>query len=1471
MNTKTLGKLHLLTLAVAKLSTILHRGRGRSIGGAAALLLALLIGWDAVAQVPPPPPPICVETNCLPPAKKKYGGKKLVAAHQQWGEKVFARPEHEGFTSWDTPPPPVVGASKTHTFGSSVRGLMSFDNGVTFTEVLLPANVRVRTTHDHMEGDTQVLLAEIEAFDIYNASPPLQIRQSPSSPSSGITTVRPVSGGYAISSFFDVYTDLSVDGGATWTPSSVAGRMELTEGSAPPFVAATDTAPPPRSLFSQPPTNWPVMFSPNVLARNFSHRQLPSQVVPPTLGQSASYGASGTIIEADISTDGGATYNRVRAQADVAVQMRHAVDAGESRFFDTEILSLNIQGGSLPPNVMLRESPTLVSAGEYIIRRRSHQGSSGFQINSYFDVNLELSTDNGQNWTPASGPVHLDIGPGPANILFVSDNPDANDNSFLPPLVGFPDDFYVIMLQNAGHNVIRFNPPAAATTLLTAAQLAAINTNDLIIVSRSINSGAWTVPQSSNWNTRVTIPLIMCSPYLVRPDGGRLGWFTGGTLPDTVPPTYVRAPDVTDPETDFLFADVAMSGDTMVDSFDEPLERNTSTINNPVVTGGKELALIGVGSPVGSRFIAEFPMGTVVRTNADILSGYRMYFSAGSREADGVPIPLGAGRDNLTPAGEKIFMRAVELALLNGQAPHDPTAPVGFQTEPASITVVEGTPVTFSVRVRGAPPRWVEWQRDQGDGTYTNVPGAATSFKTSEVRIPRARLADHGAAYRVVATNNFGIVTSQVATLTVLADTTAPTIIAARPGWTMTNIFLTFSEPVDRVTGGETFNYNLDNGLLVDGVTLDSTGTKLVIHTTLQAPGIVYTVTVNGVLDLAETANMIAENTQASFTAFVDSPGFLVSELFTGITFPVTAGNDIPTVTTNANYPHYPSITSFVNVSSNAPTSPNLDSFGGRLVGWVVPPLSGTYTFYIRGDDDTELRLNGATIAGPVVTFGQAYSAGASQPQTLNAGQAYFVEALWRDGTGGDFVQVAWTPPWSANIEAIAGAYLRTFVDGTGVSVSITAHPQGSTVFENRPAILTVSASSTPAGLLQAYQWQKGDGAGGFTNALGLQYGATFATPLLKYPDDNGSQWRAIVYVPGGSATSDVATVTVEEDVEPPQVVSVVRLNGSKTQIRVEYNEAMDSTALDAFSYALINQFTGQAVGLLDGQSIRIDDRTVILIASEPLADNGRYKLEFNGPTDLAENPVFTERRVAFLGPIVPSGAQNLAVFEAEDYDGNLSQGGSSWVFFTGIAGYSGVGAMDSTPNTGRAVNEPAHLTSAPRLDYRINFSVPGTYYVWARGYGRSGNDDSAHIGLDGASGVNYNWRFAGWGTTYSWQRTVTASPARVDVPSAGVHTFNFWMREDGIIVDKFLLTTDSAYTPTGAGPVESVRATLPPVQQRISIARSGDTVTISWPISANLQEADDLDGEWTVVATGVTSHDVQASAAKKFYRVIEP
>ncbi|MBI4004147.1 MAG: hypothetical protein HY353_03915, partial [Candidatus Omnitrophica bacterium] len=113
----------------------------------------------------------------------------------------------------------------------------------------------------------------------------------------------------------------------------------------------------------------------------------------------------------------------------------------------------------------------------------------------------------------------------------------------------------------------------------------------------------------------------------------------------------------------------------------------------------------------------------------------------------------------------------------------------------------------------------------------------------------------------------------------------------------------------------------------------------------------------------------------------------------------------------------------------------------------------------------------------------------------------------------------------------------------------------------------------------------------------------------------------------------------------------------------------------------------------------------------------------------------------------------------------------------------------------------------SPELVYHVHFSTPGTYYVWVRGYGESGNDDSIHAGIDG-TGPSSADRIEGFTTSWTWSRdTRDGVVATLKVPSAGLHTLHLWMREDGFRVDRFLLRTDSSGTaPAGIGPAESPR-----------------------------------------------------------------
>ena len=157
-------------------------------------------------------------------------------------------------------------------------------------------------------------------------------------------------------------------------------------------------------------------------------------------------------------------------------------------------------------------------------------------------------------------------------------------------------------------------------------------------------------------------------------------------------------------------------------------------------------------------------------------------------------------------------------------------------------------------------------------------------------------------------------------------------------------------------------------------------------------------------------------------------------------------------------------------------------------------------------------------------------------------------------------------------------------------------------------------------------------------------------------------------------------------------------------------------------------------------------------------------------------------------------GADGLVILEAEAFDVHVPQGGHSWTDSFPV-GFSGTGALQATPNN-RTNNNTGYITNSPRLDYEINFVKTGVHYVWIRGLGPTLSDDSLHVGLDGAASSTSE-RISNFFTSLGWSNTqIGGTVATIDVPSVGTHTLNVWMREDGTVFDKLILTTNGSYLP---------------------------------------------------------------------------
>jgi len=136
---------------------------------------------------------------------------------------------HRAFTA--NYPPPGTGQTTNETFGSKVDFKYSTDGGHTFQQFTGNANCTVKVTNMGASGSNQMYQTQMLQLDLGGGTMPtnmhLRISPNTNTPSMGQTVITPSGSNFMISSFFDIFVDLSLDGGNTWMPTSSAGDMEL--------------------------------------------------------------------------------------------------------------------------------------------------------------------------------------------------------------------------------------------------------------------------------------------------------------------------------------------------------------------------------------------------------------------------------------------------------------------------------------------------------------------------------------------------------------------------------------------------------------------------------------------------------------------------------------------------------------------------------------------------------------------------------------------------------------------------------------------------------------------------------------------------------------------------------------------------------------------------------------------------------------------------------------------------------------------------------------------------------------------------------------------------------------------------------------------------------------------------------------------------------------------------------------------
>lgn len=326
--------------------------------------------------------------------------------------------------------------------------------------------------------------------------------------------------------------------------------------------------------------------------------------------------------------------------------------------------------------------------------------------------------------------------------------------------------------------------------------------------------------------------------------------------------------------------------------------------------------------------------------------------------------------------------------------------PVVIVQQPADLSVPEMGAGAFVLGVQGAPPYQIQWYKNEEP-----IPGA----NQLTLGISAASYADNGARYRAEVANLFSVATSAEATLTVAPDLVPPLLSAAVGSPTWDEVTLKFDSALEPGSAENPANYLISGGVSVTGARLLADQARVLLTTSPQTPGAVYTVTVNHVTDTSYFHNPIAPNTQGNFTAWIESRNFLLQEMWSNL-----PGNHVADLTSNPRFPADPDWQGALwgleayNLTGGV-------GYGQRLSGWLLPPTTGNYVFamtsssaaefYLSTDDTPAQKIKIAENLYPI-TFG-AYQD--SLPEIPDAAvltpETAFVEAEDFDYGHGQYVQ----------------------------------------------------------------------------------------------------------------------------------------------------------------------------------------------------------------------------------------------------------------------------------------------------------------------------------------------------------------------------------------------------------------------------------------------------------------------------------
>lgn len=216
------------------------------------------------------------------------------------------------------------------------------------------------------------------------------------------------------------------------------------------------------------------------------------------------------------------------------------------------------------------------------------------------------------------------------------------------------------------------------------------------------------------------------------------------------------------------------------------------------------------------------------------------------------------------------------------------------------------------------------------------------------------------------------------------------------------------------------------------------------------------------------------------------SPGVVYHTIYDNIT-----GSTVASLTSSAKFPASPDREVALGELTDTTRG---DNYGSTVRAWVLPPVSGSYTFWIAGADDCQLLLSntadpaGATVRASVSGYTNyqswtKYVGQKSAAISLTAGQAYYLEVRHKEATVDDHVAVAWQASVGTTVaipqQVIPGRFLAPHVINHRPLIASSTAQLYETAYNGATAAL-VAASDANQGQTLTYAITAGNSAGAF-------------------------------------------------------------------------------------------------------------------------------------------------------------------------------------------------------------------------------------------------------------------------------------------------------------------------------------------------------------------------------------------------------